>query len=171
MNKEKETEDKINLALKFFNSGKFEDARIILEDLIENDSKDFIAFNLLGLIQKNYRNLDKAENLIGKAIKIAPDFVEALINLGIVLNEKGKTEEAIINFQKALKIRKDIPELYINLGATLMDIDDIEGAINYFKKAININSDIAQAQTGLEMALLKKYRLKGKFTSFLIEKK
>ena len=171
MEKEKEKDDRKELALKFFNSRKFEDARIILESLLENDSKDYIALNLLGLIQKNYLNLDKALNLIEAAIRIKPNFVEAYINLGVILKEKGNIEEAIINYQKALNIRKDIPELYINLANALMDIDDFDGAIDNFKEAIKINPNFAQAHGGLDKALLKKHRLKGKFTSFLIEEK
>ena len=52
-----------------------------------------------------------------------------------------------------------------------MDIDDIDGAIDNFKEAIKINTNFAQAHGGLDKALLKKHRLKGRFTSFLVEKK
>ena len=37
--------------------------------------------------------------------------------------------------------------------------------------SLKINTNFAQAHGGLDKAILKKYRLKGEFTSFLVEKK
>ena len=59
------------------------------EEIISIDPQNFQSFNNLGLIHKNFGELDKSINLFKKAIKIDPYYQNAYNNLGIVLLEKG----------------------------------------------------------------------------------
>ncbi|MGO9245406.1 MAG: tetratricopeptide repeat protein, partial [Verrucomicrobiia bacterium] len=42
-----------------------------------------------------------------QALRIQPDFAEAQYNLGLALEELGRTAEAIEHYQQALKLRPD----------------------------------------------------------------
>ena len=54
-----------------------------------------------------------------RAVRIAPEVVEAQINLGITLFLSGKTEEAIAHYEQALQINPDYAEAHYNLGNAL----------------------------------------------------
>ena len=60
--------------------------------------------------------LSDAERAYKKALKINPNFVEALNNLGNVFVDKGRLTQASDAFRKALKFLPDNPMLLNNLG-------------------------------------------------------
>ena len=43
-----------------------------------------------------------------KAIEVKPDFADAYLNLGVVLNEKGEVEESIASYRKAIEVKPDL---------------------------------------------------------------
>lgn len=53
-----------------------------------------VYFNL-GALLSNLKQLDEAEAAYRKAIEIAPAFIHPRVNLGLVMEQKGKPEEAI----------------------------------------------------------------------------
>ena len=56
-----------------------------------------------------------AEREYQEALKLAPDWAEALVNLGIVNNRQGKTEEAIAAFTRAGAINPKLLGAQLNL--------------------------------------------------------
>ena len=76
-------------------------------------------------------------------------------NLGLALNQIGKSKEAIYHFRKAIKLKPDYYKAYINLGTVLMSKQKIEKAIDYFKMAIKINPDSVLAHKNLQIARSK----------------
>ena len=71
-------------------------------------------------------------------MKINSNLPEAYNNLGIVLKELGKLDEAIINFRKSIEIKSNFLEAYINLGNALKDQGKIEDGINEYIKTLHI---------------------------------
>ena len=53
------------------------------------------------------------------AIKYKSDHASAYNNLGIILNEQGKYDEAIKQYQMAIKYKPDLANAYNNLGLVL----------------------------------------------------
>lgn len=53
-----------------------------------------------------------------KALKIDPNFFEALNNKGNALRQIGKYNDAIKCFEKAISLDDRDPQLWINLGVT-----------------------------------------------------
>ena len=53
--------------------------------------------------------------------RLRPDFAEAYNNLGIVLAQQGKLNEAITSYQQALQLKTDYAEAVSNLGLALAD--------------------------------------------------
>ena len=54
--------------------------------------------------------LDEAEQLYRAVLKIQPDHVEALTNLGNALYTRGNSTEAVVQYERALALRPDAPE-------------------------------------------------------------
>jgi len=60
--------------------------------------------------------LAEAEAGYRAQLKLTPNHVESLANLGAVLSKREKFSEAIQSYQRALKMRPDIAPLHLNLG-------------------------------------------------------
>ena len=81
-------------------------------------------------------NLDIAESLIRQAIELLPgDHPVLIMNLGSVLFESGKKEEALETIQKALSIRPNYGNALIELSRYYLDLKDFEKALNAADRA------------------------------------
>lgn len=97
--------------------------------------------------------LAAAERAYRKAIKADQDFVEAYNNLGNVLVDRERLQEAAGAYRKAIKILPNHPMLLNNLGHTLQLQGESEKAIGWFEKAIAQDSSYADAYVNLGNAL------------------
>ncbi|MDA9308783.1 tetratricopeptide repeat-containing glycosyltransferase family protein [Amylibacter sp.] len=89
-----------------------------------------------------------------------PDYADAYSNMGTVLQEQSKLEEAIEAYNKALSIKPDFAIAYSNMGNALKDQGKLEEAIKAHNKALTIKPDFATAHHNLSLALLSNGRLK-----------
>jgi tetratricopeptide (TPR) repeat protein len=85
-------------------------------------------------------------------LEINPGYAEACNNLGNVLMQKGRVDEAIIHFQKAVAIRPEYAKAHDNLGNALMQRGRMDEAILHFQKALEIRSDYPTAGYNLARA-------------------
>jgi len=97
-----------------------------------------------------------AITLFQMVMQIAPGFADSYYNLGIVLLQKGKVDEAIAQYQKALQIKPDYAEVHYNFGFALSKNGKVDEAINQYQKALQIKPDYADAHINLGNALLQK---------------
>ena len=77
-----------------------------------------------------------------------PRSAEAQNNLGIVLREQGKLQEAIACYEKAFAIKPDYAEAYSNLGAALVDQAEFDDALGYYGRALTLDPHCAEAHFG-----------------------
>ena len=73
-----------------------------------------------------------------RALEIKPEAVEAHNNLGVLLAQEGRTEEAIESFQTALRIDPDDTAAYFNLGVTYVRLGEGRKAAEFFEKTLEI---------------------------------
>jgi tetratricopeptide (TPR) repeat protein len=74
-------------------------------------------------------------------------------NLGIVLSEKGKADQAIDHYRQAVALRPDYAEAHYNLGRLLVEHGQLTDAIVHYQRAAAINPADAEAQNNLGVTL------------------
>jgi Flp pilus assembly protein TadD len=100
-----------------------------------------------------------SESLWTHALACTQDNYVAHNDLGDALFRKGRTDEAIPQFQKALEIKPDYAEACNHLGNVLLQQGQTEKAIAQFQKTLEIKPDYAEACNNLGNALLQQGRL------------
>jgi len=74
-------------------------------------------------------------------------------NLGVALDEAGKTKEAVLHYRAALDIHPGHDSALVNLGAALAAAGKSEEAAAFYQKALETNPDNAHAHTNWGAAL------------------
>ena len=93
--------------------------------------------------------LDEAESESQNLLKQFPEDITCLNILGVILDRKGQTEEAIKVYQKALQINENSPETHFNMGSILHRLGRSNEARISYEKAITIKSDFINAHFNL----------------------
>jgi tetratricopeptide (TPR) repeat protein len=80
-------------------------------------------------------------------------------NLGIVLFQKGNSDEAIDHYRTTLEMQPDFWDADYNLGIALLKKGQVDEAIVHCSKAVTIAPNDPDAQVALGNALLQKERI------------
>lgn len=107
-----------------------------------------IHFNL-ALTYDRQGNMGMAEDEYREAIKVYPYSAVALTNLGFLLHNQERNDEALSMFQRAIQADPDYAEAYNNAGLVFESRKDYLQAENYYKKAASIDPDLFQAYVNL----------------------
>lgn len=94
-----------------------------------------------------------AESEYRKALKVAPDWAEAIVNLGIVYNRQGKTDEAIVAFTRAAEINPQLLGAQLNLAITYFRAKRFREAEMPLRRALAIDPTNNQAGGLLVLSL------------------
>jgi protein O-mannosyl-transferase len=99
-----------------------------------------------------YRGLD---TLWGDTLEKNPGSWMAQNNFAMVLERKGKEEEAIAHYQRALELDPNKFEIHNNLGYALLVSGRINESFPHLRKALEINPNYATTYYNLGNALLQ----------------
>lgn len=87
-------------------------------------------------------------------------------NFGIVLDQQGKLDEAVDQYEKVLEIKPTYADAHVNLGIDLSQMGRPDEAISHFRTAVQLNPSFAEAQNDLGNALMQKGELAEAVTRF-----
>ena len=104
-----------------------------------------------GRAVKNHQEgkTDIAQDLYNQILKIDPNYINALNNIGVIFQGLGKKQRAKECFEKAIKINPNYADAYYNLGNIFKDLGKNQKAKEFFEKAIEINPNYADAHNNL----------------------
>ena len=91
--------------------------------------------------------------LIRRAISLQPNYFQAYGNLGTVLNDLGKHDDAIAALRQAIALDPNFPDAHNNLGNALKAKGHLEEAIAAYRKAIALNPNYPEPHSNLGNAL------------------
>ena len=92
---------------------------------------------------------DIAQELYNQVLKIDPNHLFALNNLGIIFKELGQIQKAKNCYERAIRINPNYADALNNLGIIFKELGQIEKAKNCYEKAIRINPNYANALNNL----------------------
>jgi tetratricopeptide (TPR) repeat protein len=115
---------------------------------------------LIGKIYARTKRLPEAEAAFRKELENASAPVEvqvdALLSLGAVLRDQGKTQEAVDSFEKAKALMPNRPEAYIELSALYTKLGQTEKAAAILDEAKQVGADDPVALLNVGIAYLNK---------------
>lgn len=99
---------------------------------------------------------DAAEKHLRRATLLAPDDIEARLNLGRALHNLNRFVEALTEFNRVLELDKKMPLARFHRGMALYSMGEFERSITDFSAEIESNADYPPAFLLRGLALLAK---------------
>lgn len=96
----------------------------------------WLAHNNLGNVYLREKRIDKAQEHYREALKIKPDYVNALSNMGISLYEQGKYDASISYYKKALGFQPFRLDVHANIAAAYSRSSQFDEAIMHYRRVL-----------------------------------
>lgn len=122
------------------------EAAIIYKRLSEQNPKNPIYLNRLGIALHQQTALTQALKYYQKSLKLDPKYADAQNNIGTIWYERKRYGKAIRAYQKAIVLRADAPSFHMNLGYAYFADKNYERSIASFRQALAL--DPAAFETG-----------------------
>ena len=128
-------------ALKLAQEGKNKDAIVKLNEAIKAHPDFMLAFNELGVQYQKTGELDKANEALLSALKLAPTNFAPLVNHGIVLVRLKKYTEAEADLRAALRENDKSAIAHYYLGRALAYLGQFDDAEKELNAAITLGGE------------------------------
>jgi predicted O-linked N-acetylglucosamine transferase (SPINDLY family) len=150
---------KLQDAITLHQKGLLARAEAMYLKLLETDSRNEAALQLLGVIAYQNGDHQGAVDLIGQAIEINSNDSSYHSNQGLALQELKQFDAAIASYDKAIFLKPNFAEAFYNRGIALQELKQLDAAVASYDKAIELKSDYAKANynRGLALQELKKF--------------
>jgi tetratricopeptide (TPR) repeat protein len=96
-----------------------------------------------------------SETLFRHAVTVTTDNWFAWFNLGVVLDNQGRVDEALADYRKAVALQPNYVDALLNIGATLANRKQFADAIPFFERALRQNPDSVDSHDNLGHVLLE----------------
>ena len=101
------------------------------------------------LTWRQSRSFSDVETLYRSILDRNPAAWMAHNNLGIVLRETGRTQEAIAHYEEVFRLRPEFPEAHNNLGDAFVDQGNFAAAEAQYREALRLNPLYVEARLNL----------------------
>lgn len=131
-----------NLAGLYYQQKKLEEAVSACRLILKIDGKDFETLSLLGSLLEETGKRQEALDKFQEALKINPDYPQALNSLGYVYAQEGRNlEQAEGLIKKALEFEPDNGAYMDSLGWVYFQKNDLDKAQGYLERAAGLLED------------------------------
>jgi predicted O-linked N-acetylglucosamine transferase (SPINDLY family) len=120
-------------------AGRQEKAEAAYREVLGQRPDNPDALHLLGVLHMQRADYLNAEKLLRASITKLPQMVAAHSNLGILLSETGRLEEACASYQTALKLDPNFLDAWYNFGNALAQLRRYTEAVTSYTKALDIS--------------------------------
>jgi tetratricopeptide (TPR) repeat protein len=121
-------------------------AKIILEQILSDDTEAYSALNSLGNIYSDFEDYELAISYYKKAISVDPTNSTAHYNLALTLSDLGRVEEARKEYEETIHNDPSYTPAYNNLAIILFNTGDKEKAIKTLSDVLVIDSNFVVAR-------------------------
>ncbi len=112
--------------------------------------------NYAYLLAELDRDIDKAQAMAAKAVKLEPANASYLDTLGWVYFRLGRYDEAQRYLQKALQLTPDVGEILVHLGKVFLEQGRFGPALDYIKQAHRVDPRLDNIEQDLYLAITLK---------------
>jgi eukaryotic-like serine/threonine-protein kinase len=151
------------LHLSFLHDGAARNERTVglLRRAQERHPDDFWANHFLAeyLFRSRPPQLEEVVRYSSIAVALRPQSPAARLNLGVVLQQKGDLDGAIVQYRAATHLKADFAGTHINLGAALAAQGKLDEAVTEYREALRLEPGLLPARHKLGAALQCKGRL------------
>jgi tetratricopeptide (TPR) repeat protein len=116
------------------------------------------AWNNLGLLATREGRIDAAIANFQNALKLSPDHLIAMENLGNAYRQQKHWEQARITLERAVALGPEDPEANYSLGMVFAQLDDPARAFDYLQKALKLRPHYPEALNNLGVLYLRTNR-------------
>src|ERR1700730_11107309 len=116
-------------ALALHQHGSVAEAQTLYREILRTVPDHFDALHLLGVSECQIGHLDAAEGFLRRALVINPRSAAAYSNLGNVLFQSKRFEEALASFGQAIALKPDYAEAFFNRGNTVRELGRFDEAV------------------------------------------
>lgn len=133
-------------ALAFNRAGKYEEALVELQPVLEKDPSQWVVHAQLGVAYAGLNRLEEAAASYQKAIELNPTEPALYNNLGQVYVKMNRLEDARKQFETAAQLDPEgAATNYYNLGVTFYNKGDLKSAIEPLRKSTELDPSRADA--------------------------
>lgn len=142
----------LDLARGYLESQDWSRARPPLHRALEIDSRSAETHVLLAVLSERGDEPGIAENHLKRALKIDPNYPQALNNYGTFLYGQGRYDEALVPLRKLVRNPEyhRRAQAFENLGLTELKVGTEDAAKEAFSRALRLN--LGQPRSSLELA-------------------
>lgn len=123
-----------------------EDAKAILDGLLQNDPKDLVVLDTLGSMMRGHKRFDEAAVYYTRAIDSLPkpdrQYWSLYYSRGTSYERLKKWPQAEADLQQALKLEPDQPQVLNYLGYSWVDMGrNLKQGLAYIEKAVRLKPE------------------------------
>lgn len=151
-----------SLPVLLLDQGALKEAAVASEVSVEKDGKDPVRWFNRGLVADAIPNVEIAEQSYRKAIELNASYVEALVNLGNLLERSGRKEDMFRAYEKAYSINACALTEY-NLGRKLVqEKKDVSRGLDLLYAASQKDDESAEAATKMLTLMINQLKKNNK---------
>lgn len=141
-------------------------AQLLYQNVLLKQPRHADALHLSGLIALQFKEYQKAADLIAKAIKANPGNAVYYLNQGIALKELRQFVAAVSSYDKAIALQPNYAAAYYSRGNALKDLKRLNDAVVSYGKAIALQPNDVLAHSNRGLALQELNQLDDAVASF-----
>ncbi len=135
---------RLTVARIFLTQGKLNKAIAQMEILRGQGSAEMLVYGSLAKYYNQQGDTFEAERVIVEGLKISPGNPMLMVEYGLLLEKRGKINEALRAYQTALRGDKTNAFLLSKLGTLYLRIDQLKSAEDYLNQALIADPDSAR---------------------------
>jgi tetratricopeptide (TPR) repeat protein len=127
---------------------KFDQAALLLKQIVDNDGNDFQAWTALGSVYVAQEKFDDAEQAYLQSIALKPASTRASLNLGRLRSQEKKFEEAIEPLDRVIQLQPESGDAQMLLGECYLQVKKGSKAIPHLEQAARLGHPEAHLRLG-----------------------
>jgi Flp pilus assembly protein TadD len=141
-----------------YNDRRYETAVDLFTIYVRDRDQNPWGFYMLGLSAWKAGENEHAEESFEKALALAPKHVKSLLNLGRVLLDTNRPDEALARIEEAIEVDPGSHVAYRLKGRALDQLGDQDEAIDAYRKAVSIDDKDAWSMNNMALIMIGQER-------------